>query len=259
MATSQSGGGLVFLQLTLYNQRVYSTPQRSMSTLVDNANEHSFQIQIHSWYLSKSLTHEAMQAFMRLHYAPLLAIYSEPEHFHGLAASFRAYIMHDDVYWTQRNNAAQETALSADFCVCAKIASTEYNFPRFIHRLNKRAPNEHHTAQVLRDVHAAFLQVTRRRAAHDMAERCVSSCPPDIFDAMQSVSSPDISRAAHLVVLEEIQAAVLEVSVQGVNMRARRRHYKRQQDERYTTTIAAPRPQAPHQDDEHEPLCFGDV
>jgi len=227
-----------------------------MSTLADHAREHTFKTRIHSWYLSKSLTHEVMRDVVRLHYPALLAIYRDRHHFYALAASFRAYIMNDDVYWAQPDSAAHMTVLNADFCVCAMIASTEHNFPFFMQELNVRAIDAHHTEEMLRDVHAAFLQVMRNRAVHDMAERCVSSCPADIFECIQSVFSSNVSNAQQVSVLQRIQGNVELVSRQRVNMRIQRRDYRGRQEERFAITIEARRPAAHRHDCMPGMLCF---
>jgi hypothetical protein len=182
-------------------------------------------------------------------YAPFVAIYPTTEQFHGLAASFRAYITNDDVYWAQHGNADFSAALWADFCVCAQIARSVANFAPFMDQLNHREANQHKTDDELRDEHYMFVTDTVARAVKDVQTRCGPICPLQYFtcianmlrqartDATSSVQMPT-ELGAELAITQRILRGVNAVSVQLVHIEALREQYKVRQDAQFAASIA---------------------
>ena len=88
-----------------------------MTHLAEDGHEHTYLVRMHAWYLSKHLTHDILAQFLQDHEHEyhFCAIYPNANNVHGLAASFRAYITQDHLYWETAADDTERYALAVDF------------------------------------------------------------------------------------------------------------------------------------------------
>jgi len=225
--------------------------QRPMTQVAQDGQEHNYLVRMHAWYLSKELTHDVVANFMRAHEHEyhFCTIYPNADDVHGLAASFRAYIMNDQVYWATAADDTERCALAVDFCVCANIVSSLVNFPQLMLILNHRVSHEHKSAEELLEDHNRFLQATQQRGIYDLQHCSTNAYTAEFWPYFTYMSQLGTAQATELdaPLLLRMQTAVSVVSTRQAEKEQRRRYYAGRQHEQFAHNMAAPPPDASQQ------------